>query len=93
MINSKNCYNYLKLLYELMPCGEERTQLATFLRKTRNNCRRGKQFSRDVNEFVWRNRIETPNSRIHCNKTTHTDCNIYEIAYNDIESEANNENN
>lgn len=85
MINSKNCFNYLQLLYELMPRGEERNELADFIRKTRNNCRRGKQYERDVNEFTWRNRIETPHSRIRRNKNTQSDCNIYEISYNDIE--------
>ena len=75
-----------------MPRGDERNQLAIFIRKTRNNCKRGGA-DRDVNEFCWRNRIETPNSRIRRNKTTHTDCNTYEISYNDIENEVNNEDN
>ena len=88
MINSKNCFNYLQLLYDLMPRGDERNQLAIFIRKTRNNCRRGKQYNRDVNEFTWRNRIETPHSRIRRNKNTQPDYNTYEISYNDIESEA-----
>ena len=92
MINSKNCFNYLQLLYELMPRGEERNELADFIRKTRNNCRRGGA-NRNVNEFAWRNRVETPHSRIRRNKTTYPDCNTYEISYNDIESEARNENN
>lgn len=93
MINSKNCFNYLQLLYELMPRGEERNELADFIRKTRNNCRRGKHYERDVNEFTWRNRIETPHSRIRRNKNTQPDCNTYEISYNDIESEVFNEDN
>ena len=93
MINSKNCFNYLQLLYELMPRGEERNRLSEFIRKTRNNCRRGKYYERNVNEFIWRNRIETPHSRIRRNKTIQPDCNIYEISYNDIESEANYESN
>lgn len=90
MINSKNCFNYLQLLYELMPRGEERNELADFIRKTRNNCRRGGA-GRNVNEFTWRNRIETPHSRIRRNKSTQPDCNTYEISYNDIESEGNHE--
>lgn len=87
MINSKNCFNYLQLLYELMPRGEERNRVAEFIRKSRNNCKRGGD-NRDINEFTWRNRIETPNSRLHLNKNTQADCNRYEISYNDIESEA-----
>ena len=92
MINSKNCFNYLQLLYDLMPRGYERNQLAIFIRKTRNNCKRGGA-NRDVNEFCWRNRVLTKGGRIR-NKTIHTDCNVYEISYNDIsniESEARNE--
>ena len=42
---------------------------------------------------IWRNRIEAPHSRIRRNKTTHTDCNTYEISYNDIESEEEHDNN
>lgn len=90
MINSKNCFNYLQLLYELMPRGEERNALADFIRKTRNNCKRGGA-NRDVNEFCWRNRIEAPHSRIRRNKNTQSNCNTCEISYNDIESEVNNE--
>lgn len=89
MITSKNCFNYLQLLYELMPRGEERNRLADFIRKTRNNCIRSKA-GQDVNEFCWRNRVLTKGGRIR-NKTTQSNCNTYKIAYNDIESEATNE--
>lgn len=67
MLTSKNCFNYLLLARDILPRSPERTRLSYFVTYTQSNHRLSKT-PLDINEFVWRSRIQSPNGNVR-NKT------------------------